>query len=119
MLVIHSSLCPCPPLTIPSQTQMMQGEMHFMQASLLAIDLLHATPAYWFFHECQETEWIEKEKFYVEIFMTDNGLSVGMSLEQRSKVKLLFQSCSHRALHMLEIPWKDYLMEEKKEIIRT
>lgn len=90
-----------------------------MQASLLAIDLFHATPAYWFFHECQETEWIEKEKFDVEIFMTDNGLSVGMSLEQRPKVKLFFQSCSHRALHMLEIPWKDYLMEEKKEIIRT
>lgn len=59
---------------------------------------------------------MDKEKFYVEIFMTDNGLSVGMSLEQRSKVKLLFQSCSHRTLHMLEIPWKDYLMEEKKSL---
>lgn len=68
-----------------------------------------------FFHERQETEWREKEELHVEICMTDNGLSVGISLEQSSKVKLLFWSCSYHAFCMLETPYKDYLMEERKK----
>ena len=117
MPVTHSSLCPCPAWTVPSQipNEAKGNAFHESKPTRFTPCDFGILVFSWMLRNRMDRE----RKVLRGNHYEKQWSIIGMSLEQSSKVKLLFWLCSHRGLHMLETPWKVYLMEEKKGIIMT